>query len=165
MNALAVVATTLLTILALYAIQICRHLFRSRRSTQKIFDKIDTALKNRRDLVYSLVQNAEKLNLPLETKQKLQEAFSHADSAKDMHEKSSCEHVLGILIKNTLAHADSDHEAAWKDVKENFDRVENWIEEARREYNQCARMFNARVEHFPANVFARVLSLKEMVFL
>lgn len=165
MNTLAFLAFILLTGLALYIFLTCKHLFHDRRMTEDIFARIDDCLKVRHNFVNQLLQKADRFNLSMEEKQKLQDAVRRAEAAQDPHEKSSSEHMLSVLIKSELAKADLENHDGWKTLKQNFDQVDDQIQEARREYNQYTRIFNTRVEHFPANVFARVMGLKEKVFL
>lgn len=148
-----------------YTVWTCASLVRFRRHTEEVLRHIEGYLKERHDLVTRLLERDEEFQLNIDARQKLQEAFRQAQSAQDMHEKSAREHLLGVAVEGILSQHDLKESSRWLEFKQSFGAVEERIDEARRQYNQLARIFNASVEHFPTNIFARVMGLKELVFL
>lgn len=158
-------SVSLLILFALYGFWICTRLLQFRRSSEKILNRVDKLLKARRTLVTNLVEQPEKYHLSPETKQKLQETCQQAEFAKGFHEQSSCEHLLGVMVESLCAENAPRKNSGWEEFQKEFEAVKSEIESAKRQYNEFARMFHARVEHFPANLIARITGLKEIAFL
>jgi hypothetical protein len=148
-----------------YGFWICARLLQFRRSSEKILNQVDKLLKARRVLVTNLAEQPEKYHLNPETKQKLQETCQQAELAKGFHEQSSYEHLLGVMVESLCAENAFKENENWKEFQKNFEAVKSEIESSKRQYNEFARMFHARAEHFPANLIARIIGLKEIAFL
>lgn len=148
----------------LYVAWACTELLNFRKEIERVLTHIKTYLIERRALVTELFDNPENNALNGEIKEKLQDACRQAKSAKEMDECSSKEHLLSVIIEEALSRISKENEPLFPGFKESLKTIENKINETGRQYNQLARMYNSRVEHFPMNIFARIMGFKELVF-
>lgn len=136
-----------------------------RNRTQEAWSDIDVQLKRRHDLIPNLVESVKGYaKHEKELFEKVTQARADAINAKGAAEVSAKENVLTDALKSVFAVAENYPALR---ATENFQKLqdeltdtENKIEASRRFYNGNVRDFNIKIQVFPNNIFAGMLSAK-----
>ena len=134
--------------------------------TKEAWSDIDVQLKRRHDLIPNLIETVKGYAKHEDSVfTKVTEARTAAISAKAPADMAEKENVLAGALKSVFAVAE-----AYPELKasENFQKLqdeltdtENKIEAARRFYNGNVRDFNTKIQLFPNNIAAGILSVKD----
>ena len=161
---MAVIAVIIFAIIALY-----NGLIRLKLRVDEAWSDIDVQLKRRHDLIPNLVETVkgyathEKTTLDAVIK-----ARNSAMQAGDAQTKAKAENALSDTLKSIFALAE-----AYPDLKANqnflelqreLTDTEDKIQAARRFYNGNVRDFNTKLQVFPTNFLAGMLSFKSREF-
>lgn len=165
--ALGVLAVFLVWLIALY-----NGLVSMRNRVKEGWSDIDVQLKRRHDLIPNLLESVKGYMKHerelLENITKYRSRAMAAQAAGDQAGLANAESSLGSLIGNLQVAVE-----AYPDLKANtnvsqlmdeLSDTENKIQAARRFYNGQVRDFNTRIEQFPANLVARMLSFTAFDF-
>jgi len=161
---LGIIILTIFWLIAVY-----NGLIRLKNRTDEAWSDIDVQLKRRYDLIPNLV-NAVKGYAKHESElfEKVTKARTAAMGAQDPGDKAQAEDMLTGALKSLFAVAE-----AYPDLKANtnflelqreLSDTENKIQASRRFYNGNVRDFNTKVQTFPNNMVAGMLSFKEYDF-
>ena len=139
---------------------------RLRNNVKNSWAQIDVQLKRRADLIPNLV-NAVKGYMKhergvLTEVTKARTALMQAPGVKD---KAKAENMLEGALKSLFAVAENypDLKASqnYIQLQEELSGTESKIAYARQHYNDVVMMFNNKIQTFPNNAFAKMLSFKE----
>lgn len=156
-------------VLLIAGIVMYNSLIRLKNRVDEAESDIDVQLKRRHDLIPNLVNTVKGYAAhERELFEKITQARTQAISAGSMHEKAEAENMLTGALKNLFAVAE-----AYPDLKANqnflelqreLTDTEDKIMSARRFYNGNVRDFNTKVETFPTNIFAGMMSFAKREF-
>ncbi len=152
-------------ILVLWFIAVYNGIVTLRNRTQEAWSDIDVQLKRRHDLIPNLVETVKGYaKHEKELFEKVTQARAEAINAKGAAEASEKENILSGALKSVFAVAENYPELK---ASENFQKLqdeltdtENKVEAARRFYNGNVRDFNIKIQVFPNNIFAGIISAK-----
>lgn len=144
-------------------------LIRSRNRVDEAWADIEVQLKRRYDLIPNLV-NTVKGYAAQEAGvlERVTEARTKAMGAQTVEQHQQDENMLSGTLKSLFAVAEN-----YPDLKSNqnflqlqndLTDTENKIQAARRFYNSNVRDFNTKIEIFPTNLFAQMLSFTKKSF-
>lgn len=138
-------------------------LIRSRNRVEEAWSDIEVQLKRRYDLIPNLVETVKGYAAQESgVLQKVTEARNMAMNAGSMQEKLQDENMLSGALKSLFAVSE-----AYPDLKSNqnfmqmqadLTDTEDKIQAARRFYNGTVRDYNTKLQVFPTNLFASLLS-------
>lgn len=158
--------------LILWLIALYNGLIRLKNRTQEAWSDIDVQLKRRHDLIPNLVNSVkgymthekdllEKVTALRSDAMSQQEAGDTAALAKT---ESLLGGMLGKLQLAVEAYPDLKANQQVGQLMDELSDTENKIQASRRFYNGQVRDFNTKIESFPNNVFAGMLSFKAYEF-
>jgi LemA protein len=156
--------------IALWIIAVYNGLIKLKNRTDEAWSDIDVQLKRRYDLIPNLIETVKGYAKHEQgTLQKVVDARTSAMSQSgNVADKAKAENMLSSTLKSIFALSE-----AYPDLKanQNFAKLqdelsdtENKIQAARRFYNGNVRDFNTKIEVFPNNVIAGMLSFKKYDF-
>ena len=158
-----------LAVILLWAIVIYNGLIKLKNRVDEAWSDIDVQLKRRYDLIPNLVNTVKGYAAhEKEVFEKVTEARARAMSAGTTEDKAQAENMLSNTLKSLFAVAE-----AYPDLKANqnflelqreLTDTEDKIQAARRFYNGNVRDFNTKIEIFPNNIFAGILSFTKRQF-
>ena len=158
-----------LGVILLWAIAIYNGLIKLKNRVDEAWSDIDVQLKRRYDLIPNLVNTVKGYAAhEKEVFEKVTEARARAMSAGTTEDKAQAENMLSNTLKSLFAVAE-----AYPDLKANqnflelqreLTDTEDKIQAARRFYNGNVRDFNTKIEIFPNNIFAGILSFTKRQF-
>jgi len=161
---LAVLAAIVVWFVAIY-----NGLVRLKVRTDEAWSDIDVQLKRRYDLIPNLV-NAVKGYASHESGvfEKVTEARANAMNAGTAAEKGQAENALSGTLKSLFAVAENYPELKantnFLELQRELSDTENKIQAARRFYNGNVRDLNTKIQIFPDNTVAGILSIKKREF-
>lgn len=164
-----IVLVIIVVVLAVWVIAIYNGLIRLKNRVDEAWSDIDVQLKRRYDLIPNLVNTVKGYAAhEKEVFEKVTEARSRAMSAGSAADKAEAENMLSDTLKSLFAVAES-----YPDLKANqnflelqreLTDTEDKIQASRRFYNGNVRDFNTKIEVFPNNIFAKMLSFVKREF-
>jgi len=153
----------------IWLISIYNSLIKLRNRTDEAWSDIDVQLKRRYDLIPNLVNTVQGYaKHERELFEKVTQARTAAMGAQKPGDKAQAENMLSGALKSLFAVAEN-----YPDLKANqnflelqreLSDTENKIQAARRFYNGNVRDFNIKIETFPNNLVAGMLSFKKKDF-
>lgn len=159
----------ILAVLALMAMMLYNRLVALRQNRGNAFSDIDVQLKQRLDLIPSLVETVKGYAAHEKTVfEEVTNARAGVQGAKGTEERISAERRLGGAMVNVLAVAEN-----YPNLKadQNFQRlmaelsdIENKIAAARRYFNNATNEYNTTVQQFPSNIIARQFGFQSEAF-
>lgn len=171
MNALTIILI-IVGILVLWLVFLFNALVRLKNRTQEGWSDIDVQLKRRHDLIPNLINSVKGyMTHERELLQKVTEMRSKAVSAQEKGDTkglAAAEGQLGAMLGQLQIAVE-----AYPDLKANqnvaqlmdeLSDTENKIQASRRFYNGNVRDFNTKIESFPNNLVAGMMSFKKFVF-
>lgn len=166
---LAVLAIVVLWFIATY-----NGLIRSKNRVDEAYSDIDVQLKRRYDLIPNLVETVKGyMTHEQATLVKLTEARTAAMAAHDnknatLEEKERAENMLSGTLKTLFAvtenYPDLKASQNFLQLQDEISDTENKIQAARRFYNGNVRDFNTKIQVFPTNTIAGMLTFKAYEF-
>lgn len=156
-------------VVIVWLIGIFNGLIRLKNRVKEAFSDIDVQLKRRHDLIPNLVETVKGYAThEKELFENVTKARSAAINAKGVEEKGKTENMLSQTLKSIFAVAENypDLKASQNFLKlqDELSDTENKIQAARRFYNGNVRDFNTKIEIFPNNLVAGMLSFKNFEF-
>ena len=169
MNTLLLIILAAVVVTILWFIAVYNGLIRLKNRTDEAWSDIDVQLKRRYDLIPNLVNTVKGYaGHEKELFEKITQARAQAMQATSPEAKGRAENMLSGALKSLFAVAEN-----YPNLKasENFAKLqdelsdtENKIQAARRFYNGNVRDFNTKIQIFPNNLVAGMLSFKEREF-
>lgn len=158
----------LIAVAAIWFIAVFNGIVVLRNRTKEAWSDIDVQLKRRHDLIPNLVETVKGYAKQEETVfTKVTEARAAAISAEktgDAKQSAEAENVLTGALKSIFAVAEAYPQLRssenFQKLQDELSDTENKIEAARRFYNGNVRDFNTKIETFPNNIAAGILSAK-----
>lgn len=164
-----IILIALAAALVVWAVVIYNLFIRDRNLIKEAWSGIDVQLKRRHNLVPNLVASVQGYSAHEKTLlEDITKKRSEAVKSESVKDKAPAESDLSGMLKNLFIVAES-----YPDLKasENFLNLQNRLTEiedqlqyARRYYNGAVRNYNIRVESFPSNILAGILSFKQENF-
>ena len=152
-----------LVIAILWGVSVYNGLISLRHQLERSWANIDVILKQRYDEIPQLIQVIEQyVGYESGILKDLAEARSHYGAARTISDKIDASAELSLAFKGVAAISE-----AYPDLKsnENFNQLqgrisnlESTIADRRENYNESVANFNARIEHFPDVLIARLLN-------
>lgn len=159
----------IIAVIALVLIGIYNRLVALRQNRERAFSDIDVQLKQRLDLIPSLVDTVKGYAAhEKELLEKVTAARAGVQAATGEGERLAAETTLGRMMSGFFAVAEN-----YPDLKadQNFQRlmaelsdIENKIAAARRFFNNATSEYNTTVQQFPNNLVAAQFGFKEAPF-
>ncbi|NQT49713.1 LemA family protein [Candidatus Kuenenbacteria bacterium] len=168
------VVIAIIVVIIFWLIAVYNGLIRSRNRVDEAFSDIDVQLKRRYDLIPNLMETVkgymghEAGTLEKVTAARVSAMATHENKGASMKEKAEAENMLSGTLKTLFAVTES-----YPDLKasENFLKLqdelsdtENKIQASRRFYNGNVRDFNTKIQVFPTNMIANMLTFKKYDF-
>ena len=156
-------------VIVVWLIGIYNSLIKLRNRTDEAWSDIDVQLKRRYNLIPNLVESVKGYaKHERELFEKVTKARTAAMGAQEPGDKAQAENMLTGALKSLFAVAEN-----YPDLKANqnflelqreLSDTENKIQAARRFYNGNVRDFNIKIQTFPNNLVAGMLSFKKRDF-
>lgn len=153
-------------VLALFIIILYNALIRLKNQVKNSWAQIDVQLKRRNDLIPNLVNTVKGyMKHEKQVLENITKARSAIMDAKGVDDAAQASGELTGALKSLFAVAEN-----YPDLKANQNFIqlqeeitgtENKISYARQHYNDMVMIFNTKIQKFPNNVFAGMLSFKE----
>lgn len=154
---------------ALWLVGVYNGLVNMRQRTRQAFADIDVQLKQRHDLIPSLVETVKGYaSHEKETLDAVIKARNSAISASGPNAQGSAEAsltgALGRLIALSEAYPDLKANTNFQQLQGELSDIENKLAAARRFYNNAVSEYNAGIENFPAVLIARNFGFQPTTF-
>lgn len=155
--------------LIIWLIVIYNGLVSLRQRTNQAFADIDVQLKQRHDLIPSLVETVKGYAAhEKETLDAVVNARSAAQNAEGPAQQGAAEGLLGAALGRLFAlseaYPDLKASANFQQLQTELSDVENKLSAARRFFNNAVSEFNASIQAFPAMLFAGAMGFSEREF-
>lgn len=155
--AAAIVLVVLLFVVALY-----NRLIRARNAVENAFASVDVQLKQRRDLIPTLVDSMRAyMTHERGTLDELTTLRERAAGSPNAETRVALDQQMAGLMRGLMVRAEAYPELKASDtvtlLQRSLNEVEAQIAAARRTYNAAVTSFNTAIELFPANLLAGVL--------
>ncbi len=169
MDTLLYIIIAVIVVIILWLISVYNGLIKLKNRTDEAWSDIDVQLKRRYDLIPNLVETVKGYAThEKELFENVTKARTEAMGAQGAVEKGKAENMLSGALKSLFAVAENYPELK---ASENFAKLqdelsdtENKIQAARRFYNGNVRDFNTKIQTFPNNTVAGMLSFKAYEF-
>lgn len=159
----------IIAIIIIWLIATYNGLVSRRNQADEAWSDIDVQLKRRYNLIPNLVETV-KAYARHESGvfEKVTQARAAAMGAKTMEEHAQTENMLSQALKSLFAVAEAypDLKAStnFMGLQDELTDAEDKIQAARRFYNNNTRIFNTKLQKFPANMVAGMLGFKAKEF-
>lgn len=160
----------LLVVLAFVAIGIYNDLVRSRMHTEEAWSQIDVQLKRRHDLIPNLIETVKGYgNYEQETLEKVIQLRNRVAGAATPSDKMAASDELSRQVTGLMAVAeaypDLKASANYTKLQEELTNTENKIAYSRQLFNSTTGNYNAKLQTFPSNLFAKFFGFQPSIFL
>ncbi len=150
-------------ILLIYVFLTYNNLVRSKNYVKEGFSTMDVYLTKRWDLIPNLVEvvktYAKHENTTFEN---VAGVRSGSYNNLSINQKVNVNEKLNHTLSNILAVAENYPELKanqnFLDLSKNLQQIENDIENSRKYYNGCVRIYNTSLQTFPSNIVARLFN-------
>ncbi len=170
MALISIMFFVLLLVIVLMFIGIYNSLVKLRNRVKNAWSQIDVQLKRRYDLIPNLVETAKGyLKHEREVLENVTKARTQAIQAdKGVADQAKAENFLTQTLRSLFAvvenYPDLKANQNMLALQEELTSTENKISFARQHYNDSVMVFNTKIEMFPSNVVASMLSFKQQEF-
>ncbi|MDI6451191.1 LemA family protein [Anaerobaca lacustris] len=159
----------LIVVLALFVIGIYNALVRLRNQVDNAWSQIDVQLKRRHDLIPNLVETAKGyMKHERETFEAITQARSQAMGAKNVAETAKAEGQLADALSKFMLvvenYPDLKANQNFLALQEELTSTENKIAFSRQNYNDQVLFYNNKIQMFPSNIIAGMLSFTKRDF-
>ena len=153
----------------LWAVLTFNGMVRLRNKVKEAFSGIDVQLKRRFNLVPNLVKVVKAYAThEKETLEEVIAARNAAGQAHELGERQASENGLSRSLDKLIAlveqYPDLKADKNFRKLHHDLAQIEDDLQYARRYYNGTVRDFNTKIEQFPANLLAGLLSMKRKDF-
>jgi len=159
----------IVVVIVLWLIAVYNGLIKLRNRTDEAWSDIDVQLKRRYDLIPNLVSTVKGYaTYERELLEKVTQARTAAMGAQAPGDKAEAENMLTGALKSLFAVAENYPELKantnFLELQRELSDTENKIQAARRFYNGNVRDFNTKIQVFPNNLVAGILSFGKRDF-
>lgn len=156
-------------VIGFWLITVYNGLIALRIKTDEAVADIDVQTKRRYDLIPNLVETVKGYaSHESGVFEKVTQARSAAMGAKSLHDKAAAENMLSETLKSLFAVSENYPELKantnFLDLQTTLTDIEEKIQASRRFYNGMVRDFNTKIQVFPNNLVAGMLSFKAREF-
>ncbi|MET3557507.1 LemA protein [Streptococcus rupicaprae] len=160
----------LIVVLILGGISIYNGLVRSRMHTEEAWSQIDVQLKRRHDLIPNLIETVKGYGrYEQETLEKVIQLRNKVAGASNPAEKMAASDELSRQVSGLMAVAeaypDLKASANYTKLQEELTNTENKIAYSRQLFNSTTGNYNAKLQTFPTNLFAKFFGFQPSIFL
>ena len=157
------VILAILVVSALWLVGMYNGLIKLKNRVDEAWSDIDVQLKRRYDLIPNLVNTVKGYAThERELFEKVTEARTRAMNAGSTHEKAEAENMLSGTLKSLFAVSENYPELKanqnFLELQRELTDTEDKIMASRRFYNGNVRDFNTKIQVFPTNIIAGMLS-------
>ncbi|PIU08839.1 MAG: hypothetical protein COZ85_01850 [Candidatus Moranbacteria bacterium CG_4_8_14_3_um_filter_34_16] len=157
------VILAILVVSALWLVRMYNGLIKLKNRVDEAWSDIDVQLKRRYDLIPNLVNTVKGYAThERELFEKVTEARTRAMNAGSTHEKAEAENMLSGTLKSLFAVSENYPELKanqnFLELQRELTDTEDKIMASRRFYNGNVRDFNTKIQVFPTNIIAGMLS-------
>jgi len=161
-----IIIIALVLVIGLLLISAYNRLVRLRNNRENAFADIDVQLRQRHDLIPTLVETVKGyMKHERELLTEVTNARARAMSAGSINEKIAAESqlssALGGIQVAVEAYPDLKANQNFLNLQEEISDVENKLAAARRFFNSATRELNVSVESFPSNIVAGMFGFKK----
>ncbi len=158
-----------IVVVALWVISVYNGLVAMGQRVSQAFADIDVQLRQRHDLIPNLVETVKGYaSHERGTLEAVVQARGAAISAQGPQAQAAAEQqlsgVLGKLIALSEAYPDLKANANFQQLQAQLTDIENKLAAARRFFNNAVSEYNARIQQFPAALFAAMLGFAPRQF-
>lgn len=145
-------------------------LVKSRMYTEEAWSQIDVQLKRRNDLIPNLIETVKGYgHYEQETLEKVIQLRNQVAAAGTPSEKMEASDALGKQVNGLMAVAeaypDLKASANYTKLQEELTNTENKIAYSRQLFNSTTANYNAKLQTFPSNLFAKFFGFQPSIFL
>ena len=164
-----IIILVVIALLAVWLIVIYNGLIKLRNRVDEAWSDIDVQLKRRYDLIPNLINTVKGYaSHEKEVFEKVTEARTRAMNAGTTNEKAEAENALSGTLKTLFAVSENYPELKanqnFLELQRELTDTEDKIMASRRFYNGNVRDFNTKIQVFPNNLIAGMLSFKVYEF-
>lgn len=164
-----IIVIVLLCVLVGYIIYLFNRIVKASNRNFESFSNVDVTLKKRYDLIPNLENivkgYTEHEEITLEKITEIRESLSQKMTVSDRQKQ---EDKYSAVMKSVLATAEKYPELKASESYINLQnvlvKIEDDIEQARRDYNTTTREFNNLIQTFPNNILASILGYRRRAF-
>ena len=165
MNPLWIVLIVIV-VLALFVVFLYNSLIRLKNQVKNSWAQIDVQLKRRNDLIPNLVETVKGyMKHEKSVLENITKARSAIMSAETVGDKAKASNMLSQTLKSLFAVSENypklQANENFMQLQEELTGTESKIAYARQHYNDMVMVFNTKIQTFPNNMFAKMLSFKE----
>lgn len=165
MNTLLTVGI-ILGVVVLFIVLLYNSLIRLRNQVKNSWAQIDVQLKRRNDLIPNLVETVKGyMKHEREVLTEITKARAAMMKANTMGEKAKASNMISDTLKSLFAVSENYPQLKanenFMQLQEEISGTENKIAYSRQHYNDIVMVFNTKIETFPNNIFANMLSFKK----
>ena len=169
MNIFLWIVLGIVVAIILWLVGVYNGLIKLRNRTDEAWSDIDVQLKRRYDLIPNLVSTVKGYaKHEKDLLEKVTKARTAAMGAQDPGDKAQAENMLSGALKSLFAVAENYPELKantnFLELQRELADTENKIQAARRFYNDNVRDFNTKIQVFPNNLVAGMLSFSKRDF-
>lgn len=167
--AIGLILLIIIGVVVLWLVAVFNGLVRLKNRVNEAWSDIDVQLKRRYDLIPNLVSTVKGYAAhEKELFEKVTEARARAMGAGSTEDKAQAENALSGTLKSLFAVAESYPELKanqnFLELQRELTDTEDKIQAARRFYNGNVMEFNTKIELFPNNLIAGMLSFTKREF-
>ncbi len=156
--------------LVAWGIAMYNGLVRSRMHTEEAWSQIDVQLKRRNDLIPNLIETVKGYGKYEQgTLEKVIQLRNRVASTNDPAEKMAASDELTRQVSGLMAVAeaypDLKASANYTKLQEELTNTENKIAYSRQLFNSTTGNYNAKLQTFPSNLFAKFFGFQPSIFL
>lgn len=164
-----IIVIAVVVVIAFWLIGVYNGLIALRIKTDEAWSDIDVQTKRRYDLIPNLVETVKGYaSHEAGTLEKVTQARTAAMNASGPHDKALAENALSDTLKSIFAlsesYPDLKANVNFLDLQKTLSEIEEAIQASRRFYNGMVRDFNTKIQVFPNNIVAGMLSFKSREF-
>lgn len=164
-----IIVIVLLCVLVGYIIYLFNRIAKASNRNFESFSNVDVTLKKRYDLIPNLENivkgYTEHEEITLEKITEIRESLSKKMTVSDRQKQ---EDKYSAVMKSVLATAEKYPELkaseSYINLQNELVKIEDDIEQARRDYNTTTREFNNLIQTFPNNILASILGYRRRAF-
>ncbi|WP_303972881.1 LemA family protein [Streptococcus merionis] len=165
-----IVILIILVVLVAWGIGMYNGLVRSRMHTEEAWSQIDVQLKRRNDLIPNLIETVKGYGrYEQETLEKVIKLRNQVASASNPTEKMAASDELTRQVSGLMvvaeAYPDLKASANYTKLQEELTNTENKIAYSRQLFNSTTGNYNAKLQTFPSNLFAKFFGFQPSIFL
>lgn len=160
------IIVVVIVLIALFVIFLYNSIIRLNNEVENSFSQIDVQLKRRNDLIPNLIETVKGYMKHEKTVlENITKARSAVMKSSNIHEKARASNQISEALKTIFAVSENYPKLRANEnflqLQEELTGTENKVAYSRQHYNDVAMQFNNKIQVFPNNIFANIMSFKE----